>query len=229
MSGRGTFTPARPLLVAHRAGNEPALLREAHNAGVDLVELDVRRFRGRLEVRHFKTMGPVPILWDRWALARGWTPRLTLDDLLADLDTDAPELLLDLKGIDPLLPGAVARTMSTASPGRPYSVCSQQWQQLEPFRDVPEVRVFHSIGRTSVLDGVLSRPPARPFDAVSIHRKLLTPRIVQSLLQVVPLVTTWPVNTAPVLERLRAWGVNGFTSDSVPLLASVAAERRMDA
>ncbi len=225
MSGAAAYTATRPLLVAHRAGNEPAMLREAQSAGVDLVELDVWRFRGRLEVRHLKTMGPVPLLWDRWALGRGWTPRLTLAALLEDIDTGGPELLLDLKGVDPRLPGDVVATMARFARGRRYSVCSQQWQQLEPFRELEGVRVFHSIGGRAVLDRVLANPPEPPLEAISIHRKLLSPRVVGALLRLVPLVTTWPVNTPAMLARLRGWGVNGFTSDNLALLAGLARER----
>ena len=60
----------------------------------------MRLFAGRLEIRHEKTVGPIPILWDRWKLAAPWSPRLLLDDLL-DAAADDTELLLDLKGGDP--------------------------------------------------------------------------------------------------------------------------------
>ena len=70
-------------VVAHRAGNELARLRDAEQLGVALVEADVRLWRGRLEVRHLKTVGPLPILWDTWRLANPFAPRLELRDLLA--------------------------------------------------------------------------------------------------------------------------------------------------
>ena len=60
------MTEPRPLLaVAHRSGNTVAGLREALDAGVDLVEADVHAYRGRLEVRHHRSMGGLPFLWDR--------------------------------------------------------------------------------------------------------------------------------------------------------------------
>ena len=58
-----------PFLVAHRAGNDLALLRRAEERGITHVEADLHLFRGRLEVRHLKTVGPLPILWDQWTLA----------------------------------------------------------------------------------------------------------------------------------------------------------------
>ena len=79
---RRPVSATEPLTVAHRAGNDLAALREACSAGVDLVEADLRYHRGRLEVRHLKTMGPVPLLWDRWSSPHPGTARFFLQDLL---------------------------------------------------------------------------------------------------------------------------------------------------
>ncbi|MCC7363942.1 MAG: glycerophosphodiester phosphodiesterase [Dehalococcoidia bacterium] len=217
-------TAAEPFTIAHRAGNELHLLREACEAGVDLIEADVRYHRGRIEVRHLKTMGPVPVLWDRWRLARGWTPRFLLEDLLAVAPADC-ELMLDVKGGAGHFPGEVVRTVRRLMPGRLYTVCSQYWNLLEPFHEEPEARVVHSIGSARMLREVLPRLAPERCDAVSIHKKLLSPAVVADLLARVDLVMTWPVNTAPELRRLQAWGVNGFISDSLPLLREVVAER----
>jgi hypothetical protein len=73
---------SRLLAIAHRAGNDLARLREAEAIGADLIETDLWYYRGPTEVRHVKTLGPVPVLWDRWRLEPGWTPRLHLSALL---------------------------------------------------------------------------------------------------------------------------------------------------
>jgi hypothetical protein len=75
-------TPAS-FIVAHRAGNDIGRLRAAEALRLPLVEADVHLFAGRLEVRHRKTVGPIPILWDRWELAPPWAPRMLLADLLS--------------------------------------------------------------------------------------------------------------------------------------------------
>ena len=54
----------RPLAIAHRAGNHPELLLAAEDLGADVIELDVLRHQGRLEVGHHKTIGRLPVLWD---------------------------------------------------------------------------------------------------------------------------------------------------------------------
>ena len=69
-------------LVAHRAGNDLALLRRAERVRPRLIEADVHLFRGRLEVRHLKTLGPLSVgsLVSRAARAR---PGCELHELLA--------------------------------------------------------------------------------------------------------------------------------------------------
>jgi len=110
---------ASPFLVAHRAGNDLALLRRAESVSPRLIEADVHLWRGRLEVRHLKTLGPLPVLWDRWYLAPLGTPRLDLATLLASAHRDTA-LMLDLKGRDPQLARRVAAQIT-----RPVSVCSR--------------------------------------------------------------------------------------------------------
>lgn len=220
---RREISAERPLTVAHRAGNELPSLRTACEAGVDLIEADVRYSRGRLEVRHTKTMGPVPLLWDKWFIAPGWRPRLSLDELLAA----APdcELMLDIKGGDERFPREIARAVRDALPGRAYSVCSQFWRLLEPFHDEPAARVIHSIGSTAMLRNVRPHLVRHPAEAVSIHRKLLTPAVVEDLFERVSIIMTWPVNRESDLRALQAMGVNGFISDNLDLLRQVVRER----
>src|SRR3954465_3721379 len=119
-----------PFLVAHRAGNDPALLRRAERVRARLIEADVHLRRGRVEVRHLKTLGPLPVLWDRWYLAPLRTPRLELAALLA-ATAPAPPPTLDPQGRAPELSWRVAGLLT-----RPVSVCSRRWRLLEPFLDV---------------------------------------------------------------------------------------------
>lgn len=221
---RRQVSAAEPLTVAHRAGNGILTLQAACAAGVDLIEADVRYRRGRLEVRHLKTMGPVPLLWDRWALTPSWTPQFLLQDLLAATPIGC-ELMLDVKGGGEHFPREIVRVVRELMPNREYSVCSQFWGLLEAFHEDPHARIIHSIGSTAMLRNVLPRLEGHRSDAVSIHMKLLTPAIVEDLLRRVSLIMTWPVNREPDLRRLQSWGVNGFISDRLELLQSLIAER----
>lgn len=221
---RRTVSAEEPLTVAHRAGNDVLTLHKAYAAGVDLVEADVRYRSGRLEVRHTKTMGPVPLLWDRWALSPGWTSQFLLQDLLGATPVHC-ELMLDVKGGGEHFPREIVRVVRELMPDREYSVCSQYWGLLSAFHEDPHARIIHSIGSSAMLRDVLPRLEGHRSDAVSIHKKLLTPAVVDDLLRRVSLIMTWPVNRETDLRRLQSWGVNGFISDRLELLRVLIAER----
>lgn len=205
----------RPLLhVAHRSGNTLELLSSALAGGADLVEADVHLYRGRLEIRHTKTMGPLPWLWDRWYLVSAKLPRLSLPELAAALPTDR-RLMLDLKGWHPWLGARVAAAMAAAAPGVPYVVCSRRWRMLDAFDRLDHVDVVHSARSRAELARLPHRLAARRSWGVAVHRDLL-PRVdVPALLTHVQVLLTWPVNTVEVLEDVAARGVTGVITDDL--------------
>lgn len=214
----------RPFVVAHRYGNSLGALQLAQQAGADVIEADVWPHRGRLEVRHSKTLGPVPVLWDRWSLERGWLPRLELHEILTALDPDTT-LMLDVKGRDPDAPAHIIETLRAHRPGQPAIVCSQNWRQIELFRPYPEAALVYSIGNRFQLAHALNRLGEEPWDAISIQAALLNRPIVQALKDYVEIVMTWPVNSIERFETVRGWGVDGVTSDSLDVIAAIAARR----
>lgn len=220
----GEIGAARPIAIAHRAGNEITALKAAEAAGADLVEADVWFYRGAIEVRHLKTMGPVPLLWDRWKLVPASVPRLYLPELLRAA-APATELLFDLKGVDPLLPEVLMETVDDISPGRPFTVCSQSWDLLESFRDYPAIRVAHSVGNRRQLRQVWSRLTWHSHHMISIHFRLLSAAAVRALHEKASTVVTWPINTRERLDLVLGWGVDGFTTDSLELLREFVASQ----
>jgi glycerophosphoryl diester phosphodiesterase len=217
-----TQTLPQSFVVAHRAGNDLARLRAAEALGVPLVEADVHLFAGRLEVRHRKTVGPIPILWDRWELAPPWAPRMLLEDLLGEA-SPGTELMLDLKGHDPRLPGRIVTAIGNAGTPRRVTVCSQDWRLLEPLRGVPDVRVVHSVGNARQLARLRRNLTGQPLGGVSIHRRLLDAEVVADLRRRAELVLSWPVESVPQARALAAWGVQGLISQSFERLAPVLA------
>ena len=207
---------AAPFVVAHRAGNDIERLRTAERLRVPLVEADVHLFAGRLEVRHRKTVGPIPILWDRWELAPPWAPRMLLDQLLSEA-ADSTELMLDLKGHDHRLPGRVLDAVEAARVRARLTVCSQDWRLLEPFASRPDIRVVHSVGNTRQL-ARLRRVRGR-LAGVSIHQRLLDAAVVTELRRRADLVLSWPVESVAHARRLGGWGVHGLISQSFEQLA----------
>ncbi len=211
---------ARPVTIAHRAGNEPGLLRGAEAAGVDLIEVDVWLHHGRLEVRHLKTLGPVPVLWDRWRLAPAWAPRWQFADLLEGLSRETT-LLLDLKGRDRRLPGALVEAIGRTRADGWHAVSSQRWSLLDALRRTPGLSTVYSIGNRRQLGRIWSRLGRMEYPAVSIHQRLLDPATVRALKEHSTSIITWPVNDGWRKDELVAWGVDGIISDDLELLGRV--------
>jgi glycerophosphoryl diester phosphodiesterase len=218
----------RPLIIAHRAGNDPALARLAWEAGADVIEMDVWLYRGHLEVRHTRTMRALPLLWDRWSLAPGWGPRLLLDDVLNATPLGAG-LLLDLKGNDPRLPGEILQALGAHPRPGHIAVCSQNWTHIDAFSDSPDVRAIHSVGKRHRLRPLLAHLGGRNERApagISIHKRLLNAGVVRELRAVATPVMTWPVNDRAEAATLVAWGVDGVISDDLELIGQIASARR---
>ena len=196
-------------VVAHRAGNSLARLQDAERLGVALVEADIRLWRGRLEVRHLKTVGPLPILWDKWRLANPFAPRLELRDLLVQARRET-QLLLDLKGRNRRL----AELVREALPGgRLVTVCARSRALLEPFADLEHVRLFQSVGSRRQLRTLLRTADGMRLDGVSIHERLLDERVVEALRGRGATVMSWPVNTLERARELARLGIQGLISD----------------
>jgi glycerophosphoryl diester phosphodiesterase len=216
----------RPFVVAHRFGNSLNALELAEWAGADIVEADVWPYRGRLEVRHTKTLGPLPVLWDRWSLDPGWRPRLQLSELLAALAPDTL-LMIDVKGRDPTAAARIIEALRDHRPGQPVLVCSQNWEQVDRFRHYEPALQVYSIGNGRQLRRAMRRLSNEDWDVVSIQARLLDERVVRDLKQAgVELVMTWPINTQERFERVSRFGVDGITSDDLNLIAGLAARRQ---
>jgi glycerophosphoryl diester phosphodiesterase len=211
------------LAIAHRAGNEPALLRAALDAGVDLVEADVALYRGTLELRHLRTLGP-RLLWDRDRLTRRGPALPTLRDVLTGL-AGQPRLLLDLKGRDPELARRVAAELRATAPGLPVAVCTKAWPLLAEFAGDPHVRRVLSVANQAALRRLRGRLRSGPEHGVSIRLRLLTPAVVAELRDAVEHVLAWPVDTPDALAHARRLGVTGVIGKDLRLLRAVVATR----
>jgi glycerophosphoryl diester phosphodiesterase len=211
------------LAIAHRRGNTVDGLRQALDLGVDLVEADVHVRRGRLEVRHLKTMGPLPWLWDKGELVHRRKHRhLELAELIEALGDDH-RLMIDLKGLHPRLAPMVARLLRQAVPDRGLTVCTKSWWMLESF-DVPVQPVMSASSR-GALARLRSRLAHTPVHGVSVRRSLLTPAVVEDLHRGTALVMTWPVDTPEALVHARRLGVDAVISKDIELLRRVVADR----
>jgi glycerophosphoryl diester phosphodiesterase len=213
------------LAIAHRAGNSLAGLHEANALGVDVIECDVHEHRGRLEVRHLKTAGPLPFLWDRWELASASAPRLGLRELL-EADRHGTTFMLDLKGRHTRAARSAARLLHDLGHDRSLLVCGRHWPSVEVLAGLPYVRPVLSARTRTELARLRSRlAGGDPVHGVSVHRSLLDEAVVAELRDHVAVVMSWPVNDPATLAGVLAIGVNGIISDEPDLLAGLVAGR----
>lgn len=220
--------PSRPLIVGHGAANSPSRLRAALGH-VDVVEADVHRFRGRLEVRHSKTIGPVPVLWERWRLLPPDTPRPRLADVLAAIGDDLPgdvALMLDLKGDDPAMAHTVLAATGRLRGGRGLIVSARHWPTADALSGAPGLRVLHSVGSPRGLRALRGRYGTGELEGVSIHRRLLDAGTVADLRRRAGWVWTWPIDDPADAARLERWGVTGLISDAPARLAALRSPER---
>jgi glycerophosphoryl diester phosphodiesterase len=216
------------LAIAHRAGNSLAGLHEANRLGADIIECDVHGHRGRLEVRHLKTAGPLPFLWDRWELVPASAPRLGLRELL-DADGAGTTFMLDLKGRRSATGRAVAEMLHDREPARDVLVCGRYWPLVDAVAELAFVRPVLSARNRAELAALRRRLRAddvRTPYGVSVHASLLDAATVSMLRGHVPVVMTWPVDDLRVLDRVVGLGANGIITNEAEILREV---RRRDA
>ena len=213
-----------PLAIAHRAGNSLAGLHAANSLGADVIECDVHEHRGQLEVRHLKTAGPLPFLWDRWELASASAPRLGLLELL-EADRHATLFMLDLKGRRTSAARAVADLLHESGRERPVMVCGRHWPSVDVLAEVPFVLPVLSARNRLELSQLRERVRHSRVHGVSVHRSLLTSDIVAELRATVELVMTWPINDLDLLQSTLAIGANGVISDEPTVLRALLSSR----
>lgn len=217
MTGQPTRT--RLLVCAHRHGNDPALLEAAQHACVDLVEADLHLFRGALDARHSKTVGPLPIVWDRRQRPVWNPPRQSFDEVLHAARDDTV-FYVDLKGWTRRL----SRQVIAVLQGRGnYVVSSRVWWLLHPFRGREDVVVMRSIGAPWQLRWFLARRrTVVPNEGVTINRQLLNPALIAQLKTRTELLFAWGVSSYADAVELECWGVDGVIVDDLEIARSLS-------
>jgi glycerophosphoryl diester phosphodiesterase len=217
-------------------GNTYASFDAAHAAGVDMIEFDV------LPEEH----GDGLILAHDYNDAAGRTPH-TLDDALAYLAGDrfaGVELDVDLK-----LPGYELRVLDALMNAGVLDralISSQYRSSLELLRAAdPTVRLGWSVPKVTkdpfrsrwsslvalvAVQGLRLVLPAqaaravreRRCDALMVHWRLVTRRLVHSVQREGGEVYVWTVDELPRLRELHALGVTGVITNDPRLFAALA-------
>lgn len=207
----------RPITVAHRAANDHDAYLRAVSAGVDYAEGDVWLYRGRVEVRHLKTAGPLPVLWDRWRLRPLWWPRPLLSDVLSR-EPRGCHLLLDLKGKDPSLPEAVATLIQAAGAEGRVALASQGWRHLDALRERLSCPAFYSIGGRRQLARFWKEGRQSERPRVAVDRRFLDEATASLLRSQASVLIAWAVNSDSEARQVLFWGFDGVISDDIDLL-----------
>jgi len=214
------------LTIAHRAGNSLARLHAANELAVDVIECDIHHYRGRLEVRHLRTAGPLPFLWDKGELVSASAPRLGLDELL-EADEHGTLFMLDLKGPWTWTGRAVARLLHEGGHHRPVLACGRWWPSIDAMAHLPYVLPVLSARNRFEMARLRRRLARRPAPyGVSVHRSLLDETVVAELHEHVEVVMTWPVNDLSALDAVLGFGVTGVINDEFDILAEAQARAR---
>lgn len=178
----------------------------------DLIELDVHRFKGRLEVRHAKALWPSRRLFEGRTLLPRSTPRPALDTVLTMIPEER-HLWLDLKGPDPRLADDVASEIDD----RPVWVSARCWWLLAPFRSDPAIRTFASVGTTWQRWLIDRRPFVDWSDGVVIHEALVDRVFMDRRPPGAP-VAAWAIEDLDRARQLLALGVTGLIIDDGALI-----------
>lgn len=199
-----------PVIVAHRAGNDPSAVETALRRA-DVIECDVHVHRGRVEVRHEKVIRPSSRLWERWYLLPAGTRVPSIDDILAVVPSDVP-LLLDLKCFTRR---AARRIRRSVPEGRPLLVSCRSWWVLSVFRRRRGTVMLRSCGNRLQLRAVTMIPGLGDRVGVVAHDRLLDAEAIDVVLRRTPHLFTWAVDSLERGCRLAANGVAGLIVDDL--------------
>jgi len=215
-----TFT--KPLLLGHRGAPHQARentlesFRQALEAGLDGLELDLQRTRdGVLVVHHDFDLAGQPLVeadWPELKQTAPWMPRL---EEVLELAQQYPQawLNLELKS----QPGpSDGREALLAQVLRGWPETGQLW--ISSFDPLALLRLARlGVGRPLALlyaqaemEALL---PCLPVQGVHPHHTLLDEAKVAQLKAQGWFVVTWTVNQAAQVRALLAWGVDGVIGD----------------
>ena len=214
------------LLIAHRTPRTAQGCRELAALGAGLFETDVqvRPRSDTVYVSHYLPVRPFGT-WlqrDNARFRPGYGPPrdATLADTLARIPAGC-DVLLDPKPRDTPTQLRLAAALAALLPDRSrFVVSTDREAELRAYADAG-FRTWRTIKDAAALQAVLEGP--RPAQTgVSVRHSVLDERAVRALQDRVGTVVAWTVNSVERALRLRAWGVDGITTDRPEVLAAAA-------
>jgi glycerophosphoryl diester phosphodiesterase len=212
------------ILVAHRTPSTRAACEQVAAAGATVFEADVQvDDEGAVVVTHYLPFAGGRFERDNWRI-RWHTGRLH-DPRLPDVTDIVPGdrlVLLDLKERRPDRRARLVDALIDQLPDRSrFVVCGHPEEDVATLR-AAGFRTWRSVGNRRHLAAVLAEDRF-PDEAVTIRHSLLDAAVIDRLHRRMPNVVAWTVNSAARARQLRAWGVDGVTTDRTGVLQLLSA------
>lgn len=237
----------RPIRIAHAYGNRRDMIEAAASADVDFMEVDLWYRAGEVWIRHERRLGCLPLLYDRrsqgvdsigpWALTvfpRHYV-RLDINPLrLAELlerTQGRCGLLLDIKG-SYAVEGArayartLAHNLAEAQPATGEVIVCGEMEVLDRVREAaPDLDVRYSIEKQPHWENFLRRLEADShLRGVCMAAEFLSDDIARFLRDKGLQVFCWTIDDPVEARELLARGVDGITSNNIPLLEQLGSD-----
>lgn len=207
-------------VVAHRWGNsvdQAMSARELHHLGlIDVVEVDIHVYRGRVEVRHAKVIKPTSRMWEgRNLLPRGATA-VALEEILQALGPDV-ELMADLKCFTTR---AASKIRSAIPDDRRVIASTRSWWVLRAFDDRPRTRTLRSCGNRVQLWLAKHLRGVWTSTGFAVHERHVDSTLVHELSGGGGTVYVWGATTGERCAELRQRGVAGLIVDRPEIVSA---------
>lgn len=207
-----------PVTIAHRAGNSYELLERAAAAGIDAVEIDVRRDHNRFAGRHDARLFSLPLYGGRWYVRFSLAGSTYLDEVIRRLDGRA-SLLVNVKNKEASSLKLLIDTlrMHKALAG---TRMSGYWGMMRLAQaSEPELKAYYSIGKPEELrDFWEMQSRTREAKGVSIRERLLDRTMVARFLSEGIEIAAWDLHDVARARELAGQGVAVVISGDLDLL-----------
>ena len=203
-------------VVAHNSGNARAYVQLAQNAGVPIIEMDIRTIDNQLYAAHSPPARFVGrYLTNSVPLANAWAGT-----------AEAPAVALDLKdSSDTFLRRLFVFLEQHQREDQRLLISSRSEYALTRAREaLPGATLLLSVSTWGQLDLAQTDPQLISLiDGVTVRKSLLAEEEeVRLLKEQGLLVYAWVVNDLDTLNRLVAWGVDAVVTDNLAIIALLA-------
>ena len=209
-----TAAAKKLLVIAHNAGDAPSTIAQAVSHHARVVEIDTVEADGQLRARHDVAPRSVNDVVNRSQTAG-----------VAWASAGTPGILLDLKTSGPAT-WELVTALIAAHPHTNVYISTPNPQMLDILAATsPRALRLLSIGTADTLTTFLAHPIDPSIQGVAVAAGLLDAPTVGALHQKHLWIQAWTVDTMSRVDALAQLGVNGITTNSLPILSALQNNR----